>query len=858
MTDKISPMMRDYLKTKEEYSDAIVFYRLGDFYEMFFDDAKLVSAELELTLTGKSCGMEERAPMCGVPYHAAENYINRLVNKGYKVAICEQMEDPKTVKGIVKREVVRIVTPGTNLNDGQVEEDDNNFIMSLYLSEDGIGIAVSDISTGAFFVTETTSVVKLTDEILKYSPKEIIKNDDPRWMDVDLTLINREVDALVSDIEDHYFEESTCTKMITNQFKAANLDALGLSDHTFGVRASGALIKYLYEMLKNEAPQLTTIKTYAADGSMVLDAFTRRNLELTVTMRDKKKTGSLWWVLDKTKTAMGARMLKSFIEQPLIKRDEIVARQDAIEELNDSLIDREELREYLSGIYDLERLLAKISIKTANPRDLLAFKNSIGYLPHIRGILSEFKCNLLKNAFCDLDTLDDIYALIDAAIVDEPPIQVKEGGIIKTSYNEEVEKLKTAKTKGTDWISELETKERERTGIKNLKVGFNKVFGYYLEITNSFKDMAPDDYIRKQTLTGAERYITPELKEIEDTVLGASERLNNLEYELFCELRDKIADEVKRIQNSARLIALIDSLISLSVIASENAYVRPNINENDHVKIVGGRHPVVEKMLERGSFIDNDTLLDNDDDMIAIITGPNMAGKSTYMRQVALIVLMAQIGSFVPAKSADICICDRIFTRVGASDDLASGQSTFMVEMSEVANILRNATDRSLLILDEIGRGTSTFDGLSIAWAVVEYIEKNVKAKTLFATHYHELTDLEGVIEGVKNYCIAVKENGDDIIFLRKIIPGGADKSYGIQVARLAGVPGDVIERAKNIAIGLNSISNISIENVETTTVEKPAENEYAEIIDEIRNLDVTNMTPIEAILFLNSIKDKL
>ena len=479
-------------------------------------------------------------------------------------------------------------------------------------------------------------------------------------------------------------------------------------------------------------------------------------------------------------------------------------------------------------------------------------------MPHIRGILSEFKCNLLKNAFCDLDTLDDIYALIDAAIVDEPPIQVKEGGIIKTSYNEEVEKLKTAKTKGTDWISELETKERERTGIKNLKVGFNKVFGYYLEITNSFKDMAPDDYIRKQTLTGAERYITPELKEIEDTVLGASERLNNLEYELFCELRDKIADEVKRIQNSARLIALIDSLISLSVIASENAYVRPNINENDHVKIVGGRHPVVEKMLERGSFIDNDTLLDNDDDMIAIITGPNMAGKSTYMRQVALIVLMAQIGSFVPAKSADICICDRIFTRVGASDDLASGQSTFMVEMSEVANILRNATDRSLLILDEIGRGTSTFDGLSIAWAVVEYIEKNVKAKTLFATHYHELTDLEGVIEGVKNYCIAVKENGDDIIFLRKIIPGGADKSYGIQVARLAGVPGDVIERAKNIAIGLNSISNISIENVETTTVEKPAENEYAEIIDEIRNLDVTNMTPIEAILFLNSIKDKL
>ena len=791
----LSPMMAQYMETKKQYSDCILFYRLGDFYEMFFDDALTASKELEITLTGKECGLEERAPMCGVPYHAVDSYLSRLVQKGYKVAIAEQMEDPKLAKGLVKREVIRVVTPGTITSAQALDETKNNYLMGIVYLADRMGVSVADITTGDFLVTEISTDRALFDEINKFSPAEVICNDAFSMSGISLEDLKDRYHFTVSTLDSRFFQDESCRKVLREHFKVGSLEGLGLGDYDCGVIAAGAVLQYLYETQKSTLDHLTTIVPYATGNYMVLDSSTRRNLELLETMREKQKRGSLLWVLDKTRTAMGARLLRTWIEQPLISKEEILKRQNAIEELNLNYISREELGEYLNPVYDLERLIGRISYKTANPRDLLAFRNSIAMVPHIKRLLGEFTSDALKELAEDLDPLEDLNDLITRAIVEEPPITVREGGMIKDGYNEEADRLRHAKTEGKTWLAELEARERDSTGIKNLKVKYNKVFGYYFEVTNSFKDLVPEYFIRKQTLTNAERYTTDDLKNLEDVILGAEDKLFSLEYDLFCEVRDAIAAEVVRIQKTARAIAAIDVFASLSTVATRNNYVKPQINEKGTIQIKGGRHPVVEKMMRDDMFVANDTILDNSKNRISIITGPNMAGKSTYMRQTALIVLMAQIGSFVPADQANIGICDRIFTRVGASDDLASGQSTFMVEMTEVANILRNATRNSLLILDEIGRGTSTFDGLSIAWAVVEHISNTrlLGAKTLFATHYHELTELEGLMNGVTNYCIAVKEQGDDIVFLRKIVKGGADKSYGIQVAKLAGVPDSVI-----------------------------------------------------------------
>ena len=796
---ELTPMMQQYLKTKEQYKDCILFYRLGDFYEMFFDDAKIASRELELTLTGKSCGLEERAPMCGVPYHAVEGYLNRLVSRGYKVAICEQMEDPKEAKGLVARDVVRIVTPGTNLS--TTDETKNNYLMCIVYLSDRYGISTADITTGDYLVTEVDSERKLLDEINKFAPAEIICNEAFSMSGVDLEDLKFRLNIALYPLESWYFDDELCKNTLLEHFQAANLAGLGLTDLSCGMIAAGALLKYLYETQKQPLTHMTHLQTYTIGKYMIIDSSSRRNLELTETLREKLKRGSLLWVLDKTRTAMGARTLRKFVEQPLIDKNEINRRLDAVEELKEQAISREEIREYLSPVYDLERLITKITYGSANPRDLTAFKSSLEMLPPIRYILEEMKASLLQEIYEDLDALEDLCDLVTKAIREEPPIAMKEGNIIREGYNEEVDKLRRAKSDGKDWLAKLEEDEREKTGIKNLKIKYNKVFGYYLEVTNSYKDLVPDYYTRKQTLANAERYITPELKELEDMILGAEDKLYALEYELYSEVRETIAAQVERIQKTAKAVAGLDVFTSLALVAERNHYVRPKINEKGIIDIKEGRHPVVEKMIPNDMFISNDTYLDDKKNRISIITGPNMAGKSTYMRQTALIALMAQVGCFVPAQSANIGLSDRIFTRVGASDDLASGQSTFMVEMTEVANILRNATSKSLLILDEIGRGTSTFDGLSIAWAVVEYISdsKLLGAKTLFATHYHELTELEGKIENVNNYCIAVKEKGDDIVFLRKIVKGGADKSYGIQVAKLAGVPDLVINRAKEI-----------------------------------------------------------
>ena len=801
-----SPMMQHYLKTKEEYKDCILFYRLGDFYEMFFDDALVVSKELELTLTGKDCGQAERAPMCGIPFHAAETYLNRLVANGHKVAICEQVEDPKQAKGIVKREVIRIVTPGTNLNTQALDETKNNYLMSIVYLGEKIGVSIADFSTGDYFVTELSSGSELIDEINKFVPSEIITNEYFSMSGIDLTAVNDKLGITMSTLDSWYFDEDTCIKKLLTHFKVGVLDGLGLKDYTAGTIAAGALLLYLYEMQKGSVNHITSIVPYTTGKYMLIDSSSRRNLELVETMREKQKKGSLLWVLDKTKTAMGARALRSMIEQPLINKEDILKRQAGIEECNNRAIDREEIREYLNPVYDLERIMTKISCKSANPRDLIAFRNSLEMLPYIKKLIGTMESDLFAECFANLDDLADIYSLISSAIVEEPPITIREAGIIKEGFSKEADELRRAKTEGKEWLAQLEAREKEATGIKNLKVKYNKVFGYYLEVTNSFKNLVPADWVRKQTLTNAERYTTDELKKLEDVILGAEDKLCSLEYDLFNEVRDSIAAEVRRIKSTARAIAEIDVYTALSVVAQQYNYVKPAINEKGIIDIKNGRHPVVEKMIRNDMFVSNNTYLDNAKNRISIITGPNMAGKSTYMRQTALIVLMAQIGSFVPAQEANIGIVDRIFTRVGASDDLASGQSTFMVEMTEVANILRNATPKSLLILDEIGRGTSTFDGLSIAWAVVEYIAntKLLGAKTLFATHYHELTELEGTLDGVNNYCIAVKENGDDIVFLRKIIKGGADKSYGIQVAKLAGVPDTVIERAKELVADLS------------------------------------------------------
>ena len=800
-TKCLTPMMQQYMETKKQYSDCILFYRLGDFYEMFFDDAITASKELEITLTGKNCGLEERAPMCGVPYHSVDSYLNRLVEKGYKVAICEQVEDPQQAKGIVKREVVRVVTAGTNMNAQALDETKNNYIMCIVYIADRYGLAVADVSTGDYFVTELDSGRKLLDEIHKFSPSEIICNESFYMSGLDLDDLRHRLGMMIYSIDTHFFDDEMCARILKEHFHAASLEGMGLGDYNCGVIAAGALLKYLYETQKTSLSHITHITGYATGRYMLLDSSSRRNLELCETLREKQKRGSLLWVLDKTKTAMGARMLRSYIEQPLIDRHEIEQRVEAVEELKDKAISREEIREYLSPVYDLERLISRVTYQSANPRDLISFRNSLEMLPHIKYILTEMHGELLQQICEELDTLEDLYQLLNESIMEEPPLAMKEGGIIKDGYDADVDMLRQAKTEGKNWLAQLEEEEREKTGIRNLKVKYNKVFGYYLEVTNAYKELVPDYYTRKQTLANAERFITPRLKELEDTILGAEDKLYALEYTLYCKVRDRIASEVLRVQKTAKAVAKIDVFTSLALVAERNNYVRPKINEKGLIDIKGGRHPVVEKMTPDNMFIANDTLLDDKKNRVSIITGPNMAGKSTYMRQSALIVLMAQIGSFVPADSANIGICDRIFTRVGASDDLASGQSTFMVEMTEVANILRNATSSSLLILDEIGRGTSTFDGLSIAWAVVEHIsnKKLLGAKTLFATHYHELTELEGKLDSVNNYCIAVKEQGDDIVFLRKIVKGGADKSYGIQVAKLAGVPESVIARAKEI-----------------------------------------------------------
>ena len=875
---ELTPMMQQYVETKEQYSDCILFYRLGDFYEMFFDDAITASRELEITLTGKNCGLEERAPMCGVPYHAVDSYLSRLVAKGYKVAICEQMEDPATAKGLVKREVVRIVTPGTTVDPQALDETKNNYIMCVAYIGDSYGVSVADVTTGEYFVTEIGDSGQLFDEITHLMPSELICNEAFYMSGMDLDDLKGRLGITIYALDSWYFDDAICRRTLKEHFKVSSMEGLGIGDFDCGVIGAGALLVYLKETQKTDLVQLSHLTRYVTGKYMVLDSSTRRNLELSETLREKQKRGSLLWVLDKTKTAMGARMLRKQLEQPLIDKRQIEMRLDAVEELLDNAICREEMREYLTPVYDLERLLSKITYKSANPRDLTAFHSSLSMLPHIRCILEEMRSPLLREILGEMDALEDICGLIGRAICEDPPLAMKEGGVIREGYSEEVDRLRNAKTEGKDWLAKLEEEEREKTGIKNLRIKYNKVFGYYLEVTNSFKDLVPDYYTRKQTLANAERYITPRLKELEDTILGAEDKLYALEYELYCEVRDTIGQEVVRIQNTAKAVAQLDMLASLAVVAERNRYVRPKINEKGVINIKDGRHPVVEQMIPNDMFIANDTYLDDRKDRISIITGPNMAGKSTYMRQTALIVLMAQVGSFVPAASADIGIVDRIFTRVGASDDLASGQSTFMVEMTEVANILRNATRHSLLILDEIGRGTSTFDGLSIAWAVVEHISNTrlLGAKTLFATHYHELTELEGKIDNVHNYCIAVKEKGDNIVFLRKIVKGGADRSYGIQVAKLAGVPDPVIERAKEIAEELSyadittRVKDIASGGKETKKkTKKYDEVDMAQmslfdtvkdddVLEEIKNLDVSHLTPIDALNTLYQLQNKL
>lgn len=871
----LSPMMQEYVKKKEQYKDCILFYRLGDFYEMFFQDALTVTKELELTLTGKDCGLEERAPMCGVPFHAAETYINRLIEKGYKVAICEQVEDPKKARGLVKREVIRVVTPGTTLDAASLDESRNNYLMSVVATEGRFGCAIADITTGDCFLTEVDKPQKLLDEINKFVPAEIICNDAFFMSGVDTDDLKNRLGICVFPLDAWYFDDGLCKRTLMEHFHVNALEGLGIQDYDSGVIASGALFLYLQETQKSALSHMAGIRPYAAEKYMLIDSSSRRNLELVETLREKNKRGSLLWVLDKTKTAMGARTLRSYVEQPLIDAEEINERLEALEELNQSPMLRDEIREYLNPIYDLERLISRISYQSANPRDLIAFSSSLEMLPYIRQIIKDFKSPLLTKICEDMDPLEDIAELIRSAIVEEPPLAQKDGGIIREGYNSDVDKFRRSRTDGKKWLTELEAREKERTGIKNLKIKYNRVFGYSLEVTNSFKNLVPENYIRKQTLTNAERYITQELKDLEDLILGAEDKLYALEYELFCEVRDKVGAEVVRIQKTAKAVAALDVFASLALVAQRNNYVRPKINENGVLDIKNGRHPVVEQMIENDMFIANDTYLDNQKKRISIITGPNMAGKSTYMRQTALIVLMAQIGSFVPAEKANIGIVDRIFTRVGASDDLASGQSTFMVEMTEVANILRNATSRSLLILDEIGRGTSTFDGLAIAWAVIEHISdtKLCGAKTLFATHYHELTELEGKISGVNNYCIAVKEKGDDIVFLRKIVKGGADKSYGIQVARLAGVPDPVIRRAKELVEELSD-ADITAAVKDLTAPKKKQKIVYDQvdmaqmslfdtvqdndIVEEIKNLDMSHLTPMEAMNILYNLQNKI
>lgn len=876
---KLSPMMRQYLESKKEVPDALLFYRIGDFYEMFFEDAIKASKALDLVLTGKDCGLEERAPMCGIPYHAADSYVSKLVSQGFKVAIGEQVEDPKLAKGLVKREIIRVITPGTQTEETALEEGKNNYLSAIYPGNSGIGLATVDISTGELYSLSVSDSKELLDEISRFSPKEILC---PIGFLEDKELrsaLDSRFSLSITEKEKEYFGKEEADKILSSHF-SSSIPGLGLEHAPLERRALGACLRYLYDTQKNILSHIRHIERFHREDYMLLDLSTQRNLELWETLRDKKKRGSLLWVLDKTHTAMGSRMLRHFLERPLRERKKMEERLDCIEELCQRYIDGEELREYLDSIYDMERLIGKISISSANARDMLALKSSLQFLPVIKRTLSSFSGKLLQGLGQDMDALEELYTKIEECIEEDPPLSIKEGGIIKSSFHEEVRLFREAGEHGKEWLNRLEEREREKSGIKNLKIKYNRIFGYCFEISKSYQGEIPDYFIRRQTLAQAERYTTVELQDLQNKILGAAENLQQLEYSLFVNLREELSRELGRMQKTAKEIAFLDACLSLSKVAMQEQYVRPKINEEGNLTIVDGRHPVVEKLLQDQSFVPNDASLGKEE-KIAIITGPNMAGKSTYMRQVALIVLMASIGSFVPAKQADIPICDRIFTRVGASDDLASGQSTFMVEMSEVSNILRNATENSLLILDEIGRGTSTFDGLSIAWAVVEYLAREIKAKTLFATHYHELSVLEGKLENVKNYCIAVSKEQGEIQFLRKIMPGGADESYGIDVAKLAGVPAPVLDRAREISSFLNEkdlrLQHLDFEEApEEKFVEDFPEKtlklgergrknfasalrkEEKEVLDCIRKDSFESMSPLEAINLLFSLKEKL
>ena len=868
---EFSPMMQRYLETKKEYEDCILFYRLGDFYEMFFDDAITASRELELTLTGKDCGQEERAPMCGIPHHAAEIYVSRLIAKGYKVAICEQLEDPKKTKGIVKRGVIRVVTPGTLVDSNMLEERKNNYIMSIFKTGIYFGISVCDISTGEFYsaeIKDQNNFPTLLDEIARYTPSELVVNSMMANCEEEMSKIKERFENVyITKFNDKFFK--TELNNIDLRFNIVDNDGKKLEnikEKTLIVASINALVEYIEETQKTSLDHINKITIYNLSKYMALDINARRNLELTEKMRDKSKKGTLLWVLDKTSTSMGGRLLRRWLNDPLIDVKEINKRLNAVKELKDDLMLRGEIIENLKKVYDIERLAGKMAYGNANARDMVTLKNSLMKLPEVKQILTNCKSELLKELYENLDELQDIYQLIETSIVDDPPMTIKDGGIIKLGYDEEIDKLKTAQTEGKNWLIALEAEEKEKTGIKNLKIGFNKVFGYFIEVTKSNLDQVPERYIRKQTLTNAERYITEELKNLENQILGAEEKVVNLEYDAFVQIRELIAKNVVRLQKTSEVVSSLDVISSFAQVAEDMNYCMPEVNSEGRIDIKGGRHPVIEKILGAGSFVENDTYLDKEENRLAIITGPNMAGKSTYMRQVALITLMAQVGSFVPATSAKIGVVDKIFTRVGASDDLSMGQSTFMVEMMEVANILNEATSNSLVILDEIGRGTSTYDGLSIAWAVAEYIADKEKcgAKTLFATHYHELTELENKLEGIKNYSIAVKEKGEDIIFLRKIVEGGTDESYGIHVARLAGVPKIVTKKANEILRSLER-KNILTGKKEEKQDKKQVEGQFdmynyklAEIAHEIDKINLNELTPIDALNTLVRIKEKM
>jgi DNA mismatch repair protein MutS len=869
----LTPMMIQYFEIKDTCPDCILFFRLGDFYEMFFTDAQVASKELELVLTGRDCGLEKRAPMCGIPYHAANTYIGRLIAKGYKVAICEQVEDPALAKGIVKRGIVKIITPGTYTDSNFLEDSKNNYIMSLYIDKESsfCGMCFCDVSTGEFSCTDTKpSLVTILDEISKFNPKEIIVSEN--ISEEILKSIKERFNVSYSSYKNEFFimADDTLMKNQFNNFSEVSLSQTLLSS-VFG------LLSYIIDTQRNSLSHIDTIEYYSILDYVSLDANSRRNLELTETLRDKTKKGSLLWVIDKTNTAMGARRLRKWLEQPLVSKSSIEERLEGVEELKSNISCHEDLKDVLTDIYDIERLVGKISSKNVNAKELISLKYSIEKIPKIKAILSKLNSKLMEKVYLELDDLDDIYNILNKAINENPPISIKEGNIIKEGFNNEIDELRLAKAHGKEWIATLENDEKTITGIKSLKVGYNRVFGYYIEITKSNIASIPEGrYIRKQTLSNAERYITPELKDMEEKILGAEEKLVSIEYDVFTGIREEIENHIERMKSTAKLISEIDCLSSLSTIAIENNYNKPKINTKGIFNIKGGRHPVVEKMLPTNTFIENDTFMDTKDDQLLLITGPNMAGKSTYMRQVALITIMAQIGSFVPCNSANISICDKIFTRIGASDDLAGGKSTFMVEMWEVSNILENATNKSLVLLDEVGRGTSTYDGLSIAWSVIEYMCKNssLRSKTLFATHYHELTKLEGIIKGVKNYSVDVRKIENEIVFLRKIIPGGADESYGIEVAKLAGLPKAVISRANEILEALEDFNNTTELDLiynkvsyNKSTPEKEVAITYAaksnkvedEIIQinftdiekdnmlkEIKNIDILNLTPID------------